>query len=135
VSKSDYLEAQILNHVLGGTTFTKPATVHVALYTTAPTDAGGGTEVTGGAYARVAVTNNATNFPAATGTSPTTKTNGTAITFPQATANWGTVVGWGIRDAATAGNLLYHGAVSPTKAVNQNDTAEFAAGQLTITED
>jgi hypothetical protein len=135
VSKSDYLEAQLLNAVLGGGTWTKPGTVYVALFTTAPTDAGGGTEVSGGSYARVAVTNNATNFPNATGTSPTTKANGTTITFPQASANWGTITSFGILDASSAGNLLIHAALNPSKAVNQNDTAEFPPGELKWTED
>ena len=99
-SKSDYLENEILDHVLGGGDFTRPATVYLALFTVTPTDAGGGTEVTGGAYARVAVTNNATNFPAASGGS---KSIGAQFDFPEATANWGTVVALGIFDASTAG--------------------------------
>lgn len=105
-SKSDYLENKILDHVLGGGDYTRPATVYVGLFTTAPSDTGGGTEVSGGSYARVAVTNNATNFPAASSGS---KSNGTAITFPAATANWGTVVAFGIFDASSGGNLLYWG--------------------------
>jgi hypothetical protein len=131
-SKSDYLELKALDHILGGPDYIRPATLYVALFTAAPTDAGGDTEVTGGAYARVAVPNNATNFPAASGGS---KSNGTAITFSQATAAWGTVVAWGIYDAATGGNLLYYGDVSPTKVVNSGDTPQFAAGALTFTED
>lgn len=63
--KSDYLELKILDGVLGGPDFVRPATSHVALYTVAPSDAGGGTEVSGGSYARAAVTNSATNWPAA----------------------------------------------------------------------
>ncbi len=133
-SKSDYLETKILDHVLGGPDYTRAATVHVALFTAAPTDAGGGTEATGGAYARVAVTNNATNFPAATGPA-STKKNGTAITFPKATASWGTVVSWGIFDAATAGNLLYWGNLTTSKSVGIDDTPSFAANAITITED
>jgi hypothetical protein len=105
-SKSDFLELELLDHVLGNAAYTAPGTIHVALFTAAPTDAGGGTEVTGGSYARVAVTNNATNFPAASGG---LKQNGTAITFPQATADWGTIVAFGLFDASTSGNLLYWG--------------------------
>ena len=131
-SKSDYLENKILDHVLGGGDYTRPATVYVALYTVAPTDAGGGTEVSGGSYARVAVTINSTNWPAASSGS---KSNGTAISFPAATANWGTVVAFGIFDAASGGNLLYWGTLSASKAVNNGETASFAAGQLTISED
>jgi hypothetical protein len=132
VSKSDYLENEILDHILGGADYSRPATVYIALFTVTPSDTGGGTEVTGGSYDRVDVTNNATNWPAASGGA---KANGTAITFPQATANWGTVVAFGIFDANTAGNLLYWGAVTPNKAVNSGDTASFAVGDLDITED
>jgi len=132
MSKSDYLENEVLDHVLGGGDYTRPATVYVALYTSAPTDSGGGTEVSGGSYARVAVTNNATNWPAA---SSGTKSNGTAIVFPEATADWGTVVAFGLFDAANGGNLLYWGELSQNQAVNSGSTASFAIGALTIRED
>jgi len=131
-SKSDYLENAILDHVLGGSDYSRPGTVYVALYTVAPTDAGGGTEVTGGSYARVAVTNNAINFPAASSGS---KHNGTAVTFAQATANWGTVVAFAILDALTGGNFLYWGDLTASKSVENGDTAEFAVSGITITED
>lgn len=131
-SKSDYLEDAILDHVLGGGDYTRPGTVYVALYTAAPTDAGGGTEVSGGSYARVAVTNNATNWPAA---SSGTKQNGTAIQFPQATASWGTVVAFAILDASSGGNFLYWGDLTASKSVESGDTAEFAVGGVTINED
>lgn len=131
-SKSDYLENEILDHVLGGADYARPATVYIALFTASPTDAGGGTEVTGGSYARVAVTNDATNWPAA---SSGTKQNGTAITFIQATASWGTVVAMGIFDASTAGNLLYWGDLTTSKSIASGDTAEIAIGGITITED
>jgi hypothetical protein len=130
-SKSDYLENELLDHVLGNAAYTAPATVYVALYTVAPTDAGGGTEVSGGSYARVAVTNNATNWPAASGGA---KANGTAITFPTATADWGTVVAFAILDAATAGNFLYWADLTANKTVSSGDTASFAVGELDVTE-
>jgi hypothetical protein len=131
-SKSNYLENAILNHVLGRQTYTPPATVYVALFTAAPGEAGGGTEVSGGGYSRVAVANDTTNWPTTTSGQ---KSNANAITFPQATANWGTIVAWGLFDAATGGNLLYYGDVSPSRAVNSGDTAQFSAGALTFTED
>ena len=131
-SKSDYLENELLDHVLGGGDYSRPATVYVALYTVAPTDTGGGTEVSGGSYARVAVTNNATNWPAASGGA---KANGTVITFPKATAAWGTCVAFAILDAATAGNFLYWADLTETKAINNGDTAQFAVGELDVTED
>ncbi|MGC9361097.1 MAG: phage tail fiber protein [Anaerolineae bacterium] len=131
-SKSDYLENELLDHVLGGADYTRPATVYVALFTVAPSDTGGGTEVTGGSYARAEVTNNATNWPAASGG---VKSNGVDITFPEATADWGTVVAFAIFDAATAGNMLYWGDLTASKTINSGDTAKFNAGELSITED
>lgn len=137
--KSDYLENRVLDHFLGGAASSAPATVYVGLYTTALNDASTGTtpspgvEVSGGSYARAAVTNNATNWPNASGGA---KANGTAITFPAPTANWGTIVGFAILDAATNGNILYFGAVTPNKTVNNGDPApSFAVGDLDVTED
>lgn len=136
-SFGDFLEAELLDHVFGAAAYSAPATLYVALYTATPGDANAsGTEVTGGSYARVAVTNNATNWPAASGTSPSTKQNGTAITFPAPTANWGVVVAFAIYDAATVGNELAWGALSVNKTINNGDAApSFAAGALTITLD
>lgn len=131
--KSDFLENAVLAKVFNATAFPATPTVHIALYTAAPTDAGGGTEVSGNAYARVAVTANTTNFPAPSGGSIA---NGTAITFPQATpAGWGVVTTFGIFDAATSGNLLYWAALTASKTVDPLDTVSFAIGALTITED
>jgi len=131
-SKSDYLENKLLDHVLGNAAYTAPATVYIALYTTAPTDAGGGTEVTGGSYARKDVTNNSTNWPAASGGA---KSNGTEITFATATADWGTVVAFGIFDLSTGGNLLYWATLTTSKLIQNGDTAKFAIGDIDITED
>jgi len=132
-SKSDFLENELLDHVLSAAAYTAPATVYVALYTVAPTDAGGGTEVTAaGAYARVTVTNNVTNWPAASGGA---KSNGTEIIFAEATASWGTVVAFGIFDALTAGNLLYWATLTTNKTIDSGDTAKFAVGDLDVTED
>lgn len=131
-SKSNYLENKLLDHVLGGGDYARPATVYIALYTVAPTDAGGGTEVTGGSYARKDVTNNATNFPAASGGA---KSNGTEITFVTATADWGTVVAFGIFDQLSSGNLLYWADLTQSKLISNGDTAKFAIGDIDLTED
>jgi hypothetical protein len=134
--KSDYLENEILDHVLGGGDYSRPATVYVALFTADPGDAGGGTEVSTGDwsdYARAAVTNNATNFPAASGGS---KSNGTAISFGSATiVSAPTITAFGIFDASSGGNLLYWGELDADKAVTDGDEVEFAIGALTIRED
>lgn len=132
MSKSDYLENQLLNHVLGGSDYTRPGTVHVSLHTANTGETGSGAEVSGGSYARVAVTNNATNFPAASGGA---KSNGSVFTFPTATASWGTVSHFGIWDASSGGNLLYYGALAASNAVGIGDTPSFPIGALDITED
>ena len=131
-SKSDYLENEILDHVLGGGDYTRPSTVYIALYTTAPTDSGGGVEVSAPSYTRKAVTNNATNWPAAAGG---VKTNGSDIVFETAEESWGTIVAFGIHDAITSGNILYWGDLTSSRLIDQGDTAFFRAGTLTITED
>ena len=120
---------------------TGPTTLYVGLLTANATDSTGGTEVTGGSYARVAVTSNLTNWAgtqaaasttASTGTSGTTSNNAT-ITFPAPTANWGTITGVGIYDATTAGNLLIYSALTTSKTVNNGDAApSFAAAALTF---
>jgi hypothetical protein len=105
--KSDYLENKVLDHILGATSYTPPTNIYIALFTTLPNDAGsGGVEVSGGSYARYNITNNTTNFPNASGG---VKSNNANYNFPTATANWGTIVGFGLYDDPTAGNLLFHG--------------------------
>jgi hypothetical protein len=113
-SKSDYLENKVLDHVLSATVYTAPATTYIGLFTAAPSDSGGGTEVTGGSYARVSVTNNATNWPAASSGS---KSNGIEFLFTTASANWGTIVAFGVFDASSAGNLLYWGGLTSARKV------------------
>lgn len=129
---SDYLENKILDHVLGGSDYTRPATVYAALFTAGPTDSGGGTEVSGSGYSRVAITNNATNWPNASGG---LKRNGTAITFPVSSGAWGTVTHWAIYDAASGGNLLFHSALSTAKVVGSGDTPSFAINALSLQAD
>lgn len=121
----------ILDHMFGGVAHSAVATWYLALFTSMPSVTGGGTEVTGGSYGRVSVTNNATNFPAAVAG---VKSNGVDIVFAPATAGWGTVVGFGWFDALTGGVLRHFAALGTPKLVNNADTPEFAAGQLTFTE-
>jgi hypothetical protein len=128
---STYLENAILNEVFGKTDYVAPTTLYLALSTTAPTKAGGSvTEPAGGAYGRVAITNNVTNFPASTASS---KANGAVFTFAEATAAWGTISNWAIFDAVTAGNLLVYGTVATAKTIDIGDTPSFNTGTLTIT--
>jgi hypothetical protein len=129
--KSDYLKNAVLDHVLSATAYAAPATLYLALFTVAPTDAGGGTEVAGGAYARVAVTNNAVNFPAA---AAGIKYLGTQQSFPTATADWGTIVAMAIFDAAAAGNMLYWANLTASRTVTLGDIARFVANSIEFTE-
>ena len=124
---SDYLEDKVLDHVFGGSAYTAPATLYVALYTVAPTDTGGGTEVTGGSYARQ------TSTFTVSGTDPTTATNAAAIEYPTATADYGTVVAVGILDALSGGNLLAYADLTTSKTVSTGDVFRFDAGDLDIT--
>lgn len=97
---TDYLEDKVMGHLFGGTSYTAPTTWYVGLLTVAPTDSTAGTEVSGGAYARQSVAWTV----AGSGTAQASNTS--AITFPTATTNWGTVTHAGIYDALTAGNLV-----------------------------
>lgn len=126
MATSDFLEDKILDHVLRNTAYTSPTTVYLALYTAAPSDSGGGTEVSGGSYARVAIT-----FGASSGGAIS---NSGDVSFTTATASWGTVTHVGVFDALTVGNLLYHGALSASKAVGDGDTFKVSTGDLDITQ-
>jgi hypothetical protein len=122
---SNFLEDALINATLRATTYTSVATVYVSLWTSDPTDAGSGTEVSGGSYARTAVTFGAPSNGAST--------NSADVTFPTATASWGTV-GWiGINDAATAGNLLYHSPLDSAKTIDSGDIFKISTGNLSVT--
>lgn len=131
-SFTDYLENKLLDHVWGATAYSAPATLYVALSTTTIADDGTNmTEPSGGNYSRVAVTNNTTNWPNASGGA---KSNGVAITFPTASASWGQVVDFAILDHPTnATNMLGYGTLTTPKTIDPGDTASFAIGDLDIT--
>jgi hypothetical protein len=122
---SNYLENALINATLRATTFTSPATVYVGLYTADPTDAGSGTEVSGGSYARQSVTFGAP--------SNGVSTNSAAVEFPQCTSTWGTVSHIGILDASTSGNLYYHTALDSSKTIETGDVFKIAIGNLSVT--
>jgi hypothetical protein len=122
---SNYLENALINAVLRATTYTSPATVYVSLWTTDPTDAGSGNEVSGGSYAR-------TSVPFGAPSNGVTSNNAD-VSFPQATASWGTV-GWiGLNDASTSGNLLFHTPLDTSKTIDSGDIFKIASGSLTVT--
>ena len=122
---SNYLENKVIDHFLGTTAYTMPTTVYIALYTAAPNDAGGGTEATGGSYARQIST-----FSAASGGATSNATN---VDFPSMPAS--TIVAIGVHDALTAGNLLVWGTLSSNKALDAGDTLRIATGDLDISID
>lgn len=123
---SNYLENKILLHVLSNTAYTSPTTVYLGLHTADPTDAGTGTEVSGGSYARQSFASTISGNAAS---------NTSAIEFPTATATWGTV-GWvGVWDNLTGGNLLFHGALTNSKTIASGDVFRVPAGDLDITLD
>lgn len=130
--KSTYLSNAILDHHLGGPDYTRPATVYIGIYTTVPTEGGvGGVEATGGGYARVSKTNNATNFPAS---ADGIKRNGTAITWASFSAAMGEFKGLGVWDAASAGNLMRWGPLGTPRTVASGEGFEVPINGGTFTE-
>jgi hypothetical protein len=122
---SNYLENALINGTLRATSYTAPTTVYVGLYTSDPTDANTGTEVSGGSYARTSVTFGAP--------SDGVSLNSAAVEFPQASGSWGTV-GWiGLLDASTSGNLLYHTPLDVSKVIASGDIFKIAIGSLSVT--
>jgi hypothetical protein len=140
MSFTDLWEAQVLNYLFRGTALTNlpanAANFYIGLHVggSAPTDAGGFVEPSGGAYARVAVVRNTTDWSAAAtdGGANFQVTNANTVTFPQATADWGTVTHWGIFDTNVAAQPVVFAALTQSKAVNNGDTANFGSGQLIV---
>lgn len=134
MSMTNYTENAILNSLFGKTSdfgvLASAPTLYVALFTAAPGEAGGGTEVSGGSYARVATV--AGDWNAASGGSIS---NLNAITFPTATGAWGTVTHFALMDAATAGNNLWYGTLTTSRAPLSGDTPKFNSGQLAFSQD
>jgi len=122
---SDYLENEILDHILGTGAYTMPSTVYVGLSTGSFNDDNSGTELSGSGYARQSIAFNA----ASSGTAD----NSGAVDFPAATGSWGTVSHFGLFDASTSGNLLIHGALTASKTVATGDILRIATGDMDIT--
>lgn len=126
---SNYAEDLVLDWLFTTTGVTRPTVWYVALYTVAPGEGGGGTEVSGGSYARQSVT-----FTVS-GTAPTQAANSTAVEFPTATGSWGTVVAAAIFDASTSGNMLAYADLTTSKTIDSGDVLRFNASTLVITLD
>ena len=123
---SNYLENALINATLRNTTYTSPTTVYAALFTSDPTDAGSGTEVSGGSYARKAIT-----FAAPS--DGVTTNSAAACEFDQATGSWGTITHFAIFDALTTGNMLYYGALTTSKTIASGDVFKFATSSVSVT--
>jgi hypothetical protein len=117
----------LLDWLMTNGSATRPTAWYVALYTAAPSDSGGGTEVSGSGYAREAVT-----FAAATSPGGTTSNTG-AVSFTASGGDWGSITHIGIHDASSGGNLLWHGAMTASKTVADGDTLEFSIGNIDLT--
>lgn len=127
-SFSDYTENLLLTWLLTTSSATRPTAWYVGLFTAAPSDTGGGTEVTGNGYARVA-----TGTMSISGTS-TTATNAAAIEFAAASGgNWGTITHAAIFDASSSGNMLAWAALTTSRTINDGDVFRIPAGSLTVT--
>jgi len=128
MSFSNFLETEILDHVFGGAAYTAPTAHYLALFTAAPSETGGGTEVstTGTAYIR--------NSVAFTTTGNTTS-NTAAVEYATATASYGTVTHVGVFDAVTAGNLMAYAALTTSKLIDSGDVFRVPAADLDITLD
>lgn len=130
-SKTTAFSNSVLAYLFRNTSLGLGASVYIALYTVAPSDAGGGTEVSGGSYARVALARNTTDWaaPSAGAIAPAS-----AVTFPTATAPWGTIVAMAILDAASGGNMMYWADLTASKVVDATDTPYFPAANLSVLE-
>jgi hypothetical protein len=124
---SDHAEALLLDWMMTTGSATRPTAWYVTLYTAAPSDSGGGTEVSGNGYTRQSVTFDAASTPGGT------TANSGDVSFTAAGGNWGTITHIGIHDASTGGNLLWHGAMTASKVVNDGDSLQFTAGNIDLT--
>ena len=128
MSFTNFLETEILDHVFAGSAYTAPGTHYLALYTAAPGETGGGTEVTtsGTAYVRQSV---------AFTTTGNTTSNTASVEYATATASFGTVSHVGVFDAATGGNLMAYATLASAKSIDTGDVFRVPTGDLDITLD
>ena len=124
MSFTNFLETEILDHVFAGAAYTAPGTKYIGLFTAAPGETGGGTEVSGNGYTRKSI---------AFATSGATTSNNAAVEFPTATGSWGTITHVGIFDAATSGNLMVYATLTASKTVASGDVFRVPSGDLDIT--
>lgn len=122
---TNYLENKIMAYVFTGTAFSSPSgRLYLGLFTAAPGEGGGGTEVSGSGYARKIVTMT---------TSGNASTNSAAVEFDAATGTWGTITYVAVFDALTSGNMLAYGELTASKTITTGDVFRVPSGDLDIT--
>jgi hypothetical protein len=126
MSLTNTFETRVLEWLLTTGSPTRPTAWYLGLFTGAPGEAGGGTEVSGGSYVREAVV-----FTV----SGDTATNNAAVEWPVATANWGTITHVAIFDALTSGNMIAYAALSASKTIETGDVLRIPATDLDVTLD
>jgi len=120
---SDYWENKLLDHIFGKASLTAPSNIFVALSSTNPLDSGAGiTEPSGMSYARVSTSSGDWTLVLSR-----SFFNNTAITFPTASGEWGTMNWCALFDAASGGNMLAFGALSTSKSIGVGQVAKFSA--------
>ncbi len=124
MSFTNFLETEILDHVFAGSAYTAPSTHYLALYTAAPGETGGGTELSGSSYVRQSVSFSTTGD---------TTSNDASIEYPTASGLWGTITHVGVFDAATGGNLMAYAALAIAKSIDSGDVIRIPVGDLDIT--
>ncbi len=124
MSYSDYLEDAIQDHIHGGSAFTAPSGQYMALYSVAPTDAGGGTELTGNGYARQSITFGASSGGVASNTN--------TVTFTASGGDWSAAIAGAVFDAVSGGNMLEHNSITSV-TVTDGNSLTYSAGDIDST--
>lgn len=122
---SQYLENKILDATLRNTSYTSPATVYLALFSTTCSPTAAGTELSGNGYSRQSVT-------FGTAASGGTISNTANVAFTASGGNWTQSISSAIMDASTGGNVLYYFNGSP-KTVSNGQTLTYESGSIDIT--
>jgi hypothetical protein len=126
LSLTNTFETTVLTWLLTDESATRPTVWYIGLFTDDPGETGSGTEISGGSYARTAVTFTVTGD---------TASNSAGVEFPAATASWGTITHIGIMDAETSGNMIIHAALTAAKTIADGDVFRIPTGDLDVTLD
>lgn len=126
MSLTNTFETTVLTWLLTDESATRPTVWYIGLFTDDPGETGSGTEISGGSYARTAVTFTVTGD---------TASNSAGVEFPAATASWGTITHIGIMDAETSGNMIIHAALTAAKTIADGDVFRIPTGDLDVTLD